>query len=277
MTRFFLGVSKPEDRAMHAAGILRRCLSCVFDPMHAARSRRLLQAIEALVQGRRLTLTDLSRSWPGALLQHAPLKALGRWWPCASLHEQARPRVRDLGSYAIVKGDPLPARLVRIRSRRSRGRPARSLPPTHSTHDQKCIKRAREPWLLVTSLHASCAPAAQIVTAYAKRMQIEEAFRDLKSGRYGVGFEHSSTRRAPRLAVLLLLHTLTRFATWLMGLAQATVRLPDPLTRQRSHHRRYSQQRRSLEWLRRTVLPPDLRASLTPTTLKQLVLAADYS
>jgi hypothetical protein len=46
--------------------------------MHKARSARLLSAVEALVAGRRLTLTDLARSWPGAIWMHAPLKALDR-------------------------------------------------------------------------------------------------------------------------------------------------------------------------------------------------------
>jgi hypothetical protein len=63
---------------MHASQILRRCLRDVFTKMHAARARRLLTAVDALVSGRRLTLTDLARSWPGATWTHAPLKALDR-------------------------------------------------------------------------------------------------------------------------------------------------------------------------------------------------------
>ena len=63
---------------MHASTILRRCLSSVLEPMHATRCRVLLMAVEALVAGRRLTLTGLARSWPGAVWMHAPLKALDR-------------------------------------------------------------------------------------------------------------------------------------------------------------------------------------------------------
>jgi hypothetical protein len=52
---------------------------------------------------------------------------------------------------------------------------------------------------------------------YAQRMQIEEAFRDLKSHRYGAAFEDSLTRKPKRLSVLLLLHALATFAAWMAG------------------------------------------------------------
>lgn len=43
---------------------------------------------------------------------------------------------------------------------------------------------------------SSC--AQQVVTLYARRMQIESSFRDLKLHRYGQGFEDSLTRKGPR-------------------------------------------------------------------------------
>ncbi len=49
-------------------------------------------------------------------------------------------------------------------------------------------------------------------------MQIELAFRDLKSHRYGQAMENSLTRRGERLQILLLLNTLATFASWLAGL-----------------------------------------------------------
>lgn len=50
-------------------------------------------------------------------------------------------------------------------------------------------------------------------------MHIELFFRDLKSHRYGQGFQHSLTRNGARIEVLLLLSSLAGFATWLVGLA----------------------------------------------------------
>jgi len=46
--------------------------------MHALRRRVLLGAADALIAGRRLTLMDVARSWPGAERVRAPLKALDR-------------------------------------------------------------------------------------------------------------------------------------------------------------------------------------------------------
>ncbi len=63
---------------MHVKQILTRCFPRVFNSIHASRREVLLRSVEALVIGHRLTLTDIARSWPGALFIHAPLKALDR-------------------------------------------------------------------------------------------------------------------------------------------------------------------------------------------------------
>ena len=52
---------------------------------------------------------------------------------------------------------------------------------------------------------------------YRQRMQIEEAFRDLKSERYGLGLAASHTRTAERLAILLFIGALALFVLWLAG------------------------------------------------------------
>jgi hypothetical protein len=406
MTRIILGVSKPEVHAMHATRILRCSLSSVLRVEHAARVRCLLRAVEALVRGRRLTLTDLARSWPGATWMHAPLKSLDRllsnahaqalvtplhgamaawlirqprpvllvdwadlkrdgrwcllraavpvggrtltvlerifpiacmntpkaqraflvelkqllpgditpilvtdagfrsdwlravrahgwhfigrlrnntgvcahgrreWRPCMSLHEQATSTPRDLGRCHLVKGDPMEARLVLVRrARRGREHYTRTGSLQQGTVSAKARKAAREPWLLVTSLGAHERNAVQVVADYAKRMQIEEAFRDLKSHRYGMGLEDSQTRSAQRLSVLLLLHALATFAAWLMALAARIVSDVDPLARQPRHRNRYSWMRRGMEWLRHGAVPASARRQLHPPALLRLAAA----
>ena len=52
---------------MHAVGLLRNCLGVVLGRMHALRCAALLDAVRALIAGRRLTLMELARSWPDAL------------------------------------------------------------------------------------------------------------------------------------------------------------------------------------------------------------------
>ena len=75
--------------------------------------------------------------------------------------------------------------------------------------------REREPWQLAASHSLSTLKASQIAAIYAKRMQIELAFRDMKSHRYGCASEDSLTRKGRRLEILLLIHALAGFAACL--------------------------------------------------------------
>lgn len=377
---------------MHAQRILCRCLAEVLGPMHARRRNVLLQALQALIDGRRLTMTDLSRSWPGATFSHAPLKAVDRllsnphihrsilplsqamsawllkglspvvvvdwvdlrrdgcwcalraavpvggrtvtvyeriypikrinspiaereflallaqvvpegvrpivvtdagfrsgwlravashgwdyigrvrnnvkvccssdtnWHACATLHAGAGRRAEDLGAHRIVQGDPVSCRLIRVRrQRRQRDQLTRAGQPQQGTVARRARKAAREPWLLATSLPPEHSHAVQVASIYGKRMQIEESFRDLKSHRFGMGFEDSQTRDERRLSVLLLLNMLAGFAAWLLGLALKRCALEDdPMAARPSLQQRYSVFRRSIEWLRLRCWPPPL-------------------
>jgi hypothetical protein len=86
--------------------------------------------------------------------------------------------------------------------------------PARSKASRQNASREAEPWLLAVSPTLELTPA-QIVAIYARRMQIEQSFRDLKSHRYGVGFEDSLTRTRDRLAVLLLILALATFVAWI--------------------------------------------------------------
>ncbi|MCE2596725.1 hypothetical protein K6Y31_18230 [Motilimonas cestriensis] len=56
------------------------------------------------------------------------------------------------------------------------------------------------------------------VFTYAKRMQIEESFRDLKSPAYGFGLRHCRSRSTKRLDILLLISLLAEVVLWCIGL-----------------------------------------------------------
>ena len=45
---------------MRATKVLQKCLGDALKPMHALRRFVLLRAVEALIQGRRLTLIDVA-------------------------------------------------------------------------------------------------------------------------------------------------------------------------------------------------------------------------
>jgi hypothetical protein len=57
----------------------------------------------------------------------------------------------------------------------------------------------------------------QLVNLYAKRMQIEESFRDIKSPQYGLGLRHSNTRCTKRFDILLLIAMLAEWVLRLIG------------------------------------------------------------
>lgn len=76
---------------------------------------------------------------------------------------------------------------------------------------------AKEPWLLVSSLPVNRLFAKRCVRAYETRMQIEEGFRDIKSSRFGLGFELNFTSKIERLSNLILLTTVTALLLVLIG------------------------------------------------------------
>lgn len=81
---------------------------------------------------------------------------------------------------------------------------------------------AQEPWLLAHCPRLRQYRPEQIVAMFARRMQIEENFRDSKSPDLGMGLQLSQSRSALRLHALLLIGTLAAFLLWHIGqLAEA--------------------------------------------------------
>jgi len=390
---------------MRAQRVLQKCLSECLEAMHAMRTRVLLRAAEALIVGRRLTLMDVARSWPGAERVRAPLKAfdrllsnhhlhaererlyagmarwllrgeqpvividwsdlkadkswcllraavpiggrtlpvldmvfpgsqagspaaeqrflqrlrhlvpvgatpilvtdagfrspwfravekhgwywLGRlrhrtlikpvdahgddqWVPSRALYELAGTRPRDMGLMDTVRGQPWTCRVVLYR-KAQRGRKHRTLRggAVRSSQSRKSAQREREPWLLVAS-PALGLSARNLVTLYGRRMQIESSFRDLKSHRYGQGFEDSLTRTGARIEILLLVSALAAFACWLAGLASEALGIAHWLSPYRTIRKLYSILRigrealirgwpleRTTQWLSRLHALPD--------------------
>lgn len=342
---------------MRASGVLQKCLSGSLSDMHVLRKRSLLRAVEALLHGRRLTLIDIARSWPGATRVRAPLKAAdrllgnrhlqtertaidrdmarwllrgpqpvividwsdlkpdkswcllraavpvggrtltlldmvvpgrqqgspgaekrflrqlralipssvrpvlvtdagfrtpwfravsamgwywlgrlrgrtqvkpqdspnhaGEWVDSRQLHALASAQPQELPPMQANRSDPLDCRLVVYTKKRQGRRHANRRAPVKASRASSSLKasaREREPWLIVASPELRQPSARQLVHLYARRMQIEPAFRDLKSHRYGQGMEDGLTRSGERLQILLLIHTLAAFASWLAGL-----------------------------------------------------------
>ncbi|MBT0144201.1 transposase, partial [Vibrio campbellii] len=79
-------------------------------------------------------------------------------------------------------------------------------------------KGAKEPWLLVTNIPNHVLNGVKITRLYAKRMQIEESFRDLKSPAYGLALRHNRTRCTKRIDILLLMALMAEIIMWWNGL-----------------------------------------------------------
>ncbi|WP_423168145.1 transposase, partial [Stenotrophomonas maltophilia] len=117
-----------------------------------------------------------------------------------------------------------------------------------------------------------------LVNLYARRMQIELAFRDLKSHRYGHALEDSLTRQGPRLQILLLISTLATFVSWLAGLVCEAADIAHWVWPSKSTRKRYSTPRVGREALVRgwPLGPParwlDLLRSPAGKALDQMTL-----
>jgi hypothetical protein len=129
------------------------------------------------------------------------------------LYALASPTPRDCGSFRLFIRHQIPCRLVVIRRRR---RPGPKKPPPRNREERELRQAALDPWLLATSL--AHVDAAQVVALYAKRMQIEETFRDAKNHRFGWSLGTIRTASASRAANLLLIAALAYAAVTLIGM-----------------------------------------------------------
>lgn len=162
----------------------------------------------------------LGWQWIGRIRNRTYLRPQGAatWIGCKRLYRHAHARPQALGAYDVVRSNPVTCHLYLIK-RPKKYRISKSI-LGHRLRGNQSVKQARaqrEPWLLAASPSLSHLKAVQIINHYATRMQIEEAFRDLKCARYGLGFELNLSRSRERLAVLLLIALLSFFVLWLIG------------------------------------------------------------
>lgn len=140
------------------------------------------------------------------------------WYPIKTLYAQGTGKPKDLGTYQLCRNKPITCQMV-VYKQTGLGR--KHLVATGgnvrlSALSRKHAVREAEPWLLATSLtNKRACFSKKIVKIYHSRMQIEESFRDLKTG---LGFGLSQTRQRLQLSVLLLIAMLAQLALYLVGL-----------------------------------------------------------
>lgn len=141
------------------------------------------------------------------------------WHAIKDLYHCASTTEQNLGAYQMSRRSPFSCHMV-VYKQKYKGR--KKLTATGersraSSNSRANANREKEPWLLATSLVANTArDAKKIVKIYQTRMQIEESFRDLKTG---LNFNDSNTRTRDYLSVLLLLAMLAQYILFLLGMA----------------------------------------------------------
>jgi hypothetical protein len=140
----------------------------------------------------------------------------GEWIRFDELYGVARPTAKDLGSWLVTRYQPYSCRIVVVRKRRRRWRAAERRLALDARVRQE-VQGAREPWVLATSVEN--VDAENVAAKYATRMQIEEAFRDVKSARFGWAMESARTARVARVEVMVLLAALASLLVLIIGIS----------------------------------------------------------
>lgn len=142
------------------------------------------------------------------------------WIRVEQLFEVATARARYLGYSDLVRNNPCPCHAYLLK-RKKQGRIKRTRfgQRCEMKHSQKNAHRERTPWLIVTSLPGGAQITNRVMNLYRTRMQIEEAFRDIKNPRWGFSLAEARSTTAWRYENLLLIGSLATVAVWLVGKA----------------------------------------------------------
>jgi hypothetical protein len=164
----------------------------------------------------------LGWDWVGRIRNRHEVQLPGEeeWIACKSLYPQATSTPKALGRARLTESNPIDCQVVLYKGKaKGRVHLNRLGQRVRSSHSRQHEQAQREPWLLGTSLSPGFKIAEKVVKLYALRMTIEEAFRDLKSTRFGLSLELHPTYQLERLQVLLLIATLALMVAWLIGKA----------------------------------------------------------
>jgi DDE family transposase len=141
------------------------------------------------------------------------------WSLTKTLYQHASVKAVSLGRYLLRRKGSFESSFV-VYKQKEKGRKkliATSERARRSSNSLSNASREQEPWLLITSLPTDATnDAKRIVAIYKARMQIEESFKDLKTG---LNFNESNTRTLRYLSVLLLLAMLAQYVLFLLGMA----------------------------------------------------------
>lgn len=168
-------------------------------------------------------VTDLGWDYVGRVGGHIMLRdieAESAWQRVEQLFASATQRACYYGEIELARANPLHCFAYTLKRKPvGRVKKTKSGKKSAMKHSLKNAHRERTPWVLVTSLQGGRQITKAVIRLYKSRMQIEEAFRDLKNHRYGFSFRDCMSRQLHRLENLLLIGALSTLVAWLVGKA----------------------------------------------------------
>lgn len=197
--------------------------------------RRFLSRLHALLPShcRPIIVTDAGFRTPwfravqrmgwdfvGRIGGHTMIRPQGHaeWERVERRFETATGHARYLGYIDLVRSNPLACHAYLLkRKKQGRINPTRFGQRRASKHSEKNAHRERTPWLITTSLEGGTRSTKRVINLYKTRMQIEEAFRDMKNPRWGFSLREAKSTTTYRYENLLLVGTLATVTVWLIG------------------------------------------------------------
>ena len=169
-------------------------------------------------------VADVGWDFVGRVRNSTKMLIDGEWVGNQQVHRRATNRARNLGWVAFPRKNPTERRMVLAKKPKSchRRRYTRSgrIGKRRVDHEQR--RNAREPWLLATSLTSR---PETIVAIFARRMRIEQTFRDVKNLRWGWSLRHCGSRSRQRLELLLLIGAVALLVQQVIGRAAENLNL----------------------------------------------------
>ena len=141
------------------------------------------------------------------------------WHPINSLYENVTSKAQLLTVTQVSKSTPMKHAIYQYKAK-TKGRKKKNINGVNcqTAQSKKYASRAKQPWVLFSSLSADEYLPLDIINIYRKRMQIEEAFRDLKDDRHGLGLVYNRSKNTKKITIALLVGAITRFLLWALGL-----------------------------------------------------------
>lgn len=147
-------------------------------------------------------------------------KGFEAWLPIKSLFAKALNQPRFVLTGLLAKTNPITCDFYMVKeAKKNRVRKNLKGKKIQSSASKKHEKRKSEPLLVATSLSKDEYSPKQIIKIYQKRMQIEEAFRDIKNTKNGFSLRHCRSFNIERLNVALLIGNIAMLLLWILGLA----------------------------------------------------------